>query len=103
MIYATLEYGAVGGAGSWAFLNLTYTIFGVMIMHRYVLKGELKRWYMDDTLKPILITGLVLFLGRSMIDLTNSSTFFMLAAIGVQFFVAAGITAFVLPKMRESV
>ena len=75
MIYATIHYGAFGGALSWALLNFSYTIFGLQIMHRIILKGELKRWYLEDTIKPILITGIILFASKKLIDLTNATTF----------------------------
>lgn len=55
MIWATFHYGAVGGALSWAILNFSYTVFGLQIMHRMILKGELKKWYLVDVGLPLLL------------------------------------------------
>lgn len=59
MIYATLHYGAVGGALSWVILNFSYTIFGLQIMHRMILKGELKKWYLVDVGLPLLLAIII--------------------------------------------
>ena len=55
MIWATYHYGALGGALSWAILNFSYTITGLQIMHRMILKGELKKWYTVDVGFPLLL------------------------------------------------
>ncbi len=55
MIWATFHYGAVGGALSWVILNFSYTIFGMQVMHRMILKNELKKWYLVDVGLPLLL------------------------------------------------
>ena len=102
MIYATLNYGAVGGALSGVILNFSYTIFGLQIMHRFILKGELKRWYLEDTIKPILITGIFLFISKSLIDLKDATIFYTITMVGIQFLIVVCITGLTLPKIRES-
>jgi O-antigen/teichoic acid export membrane protein len=59
MIYATLHYGAIGGASSGVILNFSYTIFGMHIMHRMILKGELKKWYLVDVGLPLLVAIII--------------------------------------------
>ena len=54
MIYATFHYGAVGGALSWAILNFSYTTAGLLVMHRVILRGELKKWYLIDVGLPLI-------------------------------------------------
>ena len=59
MIYATLHYGAIGGALSWVILNFSYTIFGMQVMHRMILKKELKKWYLIDVGLPLLLAIII--------------------------------------------
>lgn len=59
MIWATFHYGAIGGALSWVILNFSYTIFGLQVMHRMILKGELKKWYFVDVGLPLLLTVVI--------------------------------------------
>ena len=59
MIYATLHYGAVGGALSWAILNFSYTTIGLHIMHRMILPGELKKWYLIDVGLPLVLALII--------------------------------------------
>ncbi|MGI8668596.1 MAG: oligosaccharide flippase family protein, partial [Aridibacter sp.] len=102
LLWATFHYGAIGGALSWAILNFSYTIFGLQVMHRMILKGELKRWYLEDTIKPILITGIFLLASKKLIDLTNATTFQTVATVGILFLIVVCITALTLPIIRES-
>lgn len=59
MIYMTFYYGAVGGALSWVILNLSYTVFGMQVMHRLILQGELKKWYLVDVGLPLLLAIII--------------------------------------------
>lgn len=59
MIYATYHYGAIGGALSLVILNFSYTIFGLQVMNRMILQGELKKWYLIDVGMPLLLAVIV--------------------------------------------
>lgn len=59
MIYATFYYGAVGGALSWVILNFSYTTLGLLVMHRMILQGELKKWYSIDVGLPLILAVII--------------------------------------------
>lgn len=46
-------YGAVAAAGTWAGINLLYMLVGMPLLHRRLLRGELRRWAGGDVLAPI--------------------------------------------------
>jgi O-antigen/teichoic acid export membrane protein len=46
--------GAPGAALVWLLLNLGYVLVTVPIMHRRLLKGEARRWYVEDVLMPVM-------------------------------------------------
>lgn len=45
-------YGAVGAAIAWCALNVGYLLIFVPLTHRYFLKQEKWRWYLEDILAP---------------------------------------------------
>lgn len=54
-IYLSLEFSALGGALTWAILNCLYFIVTPIIIHKKFLKGELIKWYWNDTLMPLIL------------------------------------------------
>lgn len=47
-------YGAIGATFVWVAVNAGYVFISQPIMHTKLLKHELKRWYLNDTLVPML-------------------------------------------------
>jgi O-antigen/teichoic acid export membrane protein len=60
MIFLSLRYGGVGAALTWAMLNLGQLIILPLIIHRRILKGELKRWSIFDVGIPTFVSLTVL-------------------------------------------
>jgi O-antigen/teichoic acid export membrane protein len=54
IFWLTRIYGAMGAAYVWAILNLGFVVISQPLMHRKLLKSELKKWYFKDTLLPML-------------------------------------------------
>lgn len=48
------DFGGVGAAAVWVALNLGYVVLTIPIMHRKLLRGEMKRWYRHDILPPLI-------------------------------------------------
>lgn len=59
----TALYGAVGGAIMWLALNAIYLAIGVPLTHRRLLRGEARRWYIEDVGLPSLAAVLVILFG----------------------------------------
>lgn len=66
---AVWRFGAPGGAGTWLVLNLGYATVMVMVMHRRLLRGHARRWYVEDVGPAIVSTGLVALLLRSLVPM----------------------------------
>lgn len=47
-------YGAIGATFVWLSVNTGYIFISQPLMHRKLLKGELGKWYLNDTLLPML-------------------------------------------------
>ncbi|MEO7433197.1 MAG: oligosaccharide flippase family protein [Dokdonella sp.] len=54
---AISRYGLDGAASLWLLANAGFFVFGIPIMHRRLLRGELSRWYLRD-LAPSLVMAL---------------------------------------------
>lgn len=52
IIFATTRWGAVGAAGVWTLLNTGYFAMVPWFIHRRILRGEMRRWYVNDVLMP---------------------------------------------------
>jgi O-antigen/teichoic acid export membrane protein len=52
LIWLVLREGAMGGAIVWVMINAGYVLLEVPYMHRRLLRGEMKRWYLVDNLLP---------------------------------------------------
>ena len=51
---ATARWDAMGAAGIWVTLTAGYVLLQVPLMHRRLLRGELRTWYLDDIGKPLV-------------------------------------------------
>lgn len=58
------RYGAVGAAIVWVLLNTGYVVFGIPVMHRRLLKGEMSHWYKLDIGCPLAAALPVVLLAR---------------------------------------
>jgi len=67
MIYMVILYSTIGAAIVWLILNIGYVIILVPLMHRYLLKTELWKWYFIDTGVPFLLTFLLVLFSRLII------------------------------------
>ena len=91
MLWMVQMYQGVGAAWVWIILNLGYIIFEVPIMHRYLLKDEMGRWYRRDIILPIIIVGTIGLIARETLP-EDSSNIIMLLGVFSTFafsFVAA--------------
>ncbi|MDE3022533.1 MAG: polysaccharide biosynthesis protein [Pseudomonadota bacterium] len=55
-IILTVNFGAVGGAGSWALLNVIYLFVGTWMTHCSLLKGIGIQWLFGDVMLPLAIS-----------------------------------------------
>lgn len=93
-------YGMVGGAAVWAVLNLSYVFFGMQLMHRKLLIGQLRRWYIYDIGVPATVAGATAY-GASLVignDLSHIIMLFHLVFITVLSYVFCILAV---PEIRQ--
>lgn len=85
MIYTSLRYGAIGGPICWVVLNILYVSLGMIVMHRLILKNELKKWYLEDvgltTVAVVFSIGLIRYFYPS--ELAPTLNFILLILISL--------------------
>jgi O-antigen/teichoic acid export membrane protein len=52
------RYGILGAASVWAVLNFCYITMGIPAMHRRLMRNEMKSWYLQDIIPPV-VTAIV--------------------------------------------
>lgn len=75
--YLAKFYGAIGAAYVWVILNSFALLAGIHLMHIRLLRGEEKRWWVDDIVKPLFPILLTAFAGKVFIN--TSLSFFRLS------------------------
>jgi O-antigen/teichoic acid export membrane protein len=81
-IFLAYHYGAVGGALSWATINILYFIVTPNLIHRKILKGEVLKWYWQDSVKPLLVCLIIIMAGKYLINIPISNRVVTLLCIG---------------------
>jgi O-antigen/teichoic acid export membrane protein len=66
--YMATHYGAVGAATVWILLNSIYVLIGVPLTHRRLLRGEMRRWFVEDVMPPLGAALLIVGLGRYLLS-----------------------------------
>jgi len=59
MLWIVPRYGAVGCAGIWIALNVSYCLVTIQLMHRRILRGEKWHWYLQDVMLPLFAASTV--------------------------------------------
>ena len=101
MIYfMSLSFGGIGAASVWITLNCGYLIFMLQLMHRRLLPGHLRQWFLVDVGVPLLAALSVAGLWRQAIGLTGSYGWmvFNLAVVSV---LTAASAALATPAIRK--
>lgn len=86
-IVLALQFGAIGGAATWALVNALYLLIGTWLTHRSLLKGIGMKWLLLDVGFPLVLSLLVVGWGGSEIRKLGYSN-------NMELFIAAGLTLF---------
>ncbi|MCW3101004.1 MAG: hypothetical protein JWL77_6622 [Chthonomonadaceae bacterium] len=100
LLLATHLFGPVGAAMVWFLMNFSHLFTILPFVHRRLLKGELARWYWQDSALPALAAGLVVFLFRLLPPVTGSRIGVSLWLI-VVWFCAVSAAMLVSPQARS--
>ena len=85
-IAAASNYGAVGAASVWIVLNILFISMIIPVMHRRLLTGEKRKWFIEDVLSPAIAVSATIAVCRAIFIEGGS-----LPIIGMQ--LAAAFTA----------
>jgi O-antigen/teichoic acid export membrane protein len=100
LLWATLSRGALGAAWVSLALNASYVLIQVPIMHRRVLRGEARRWYLADVGAPLLAAAAVAVAGTLAVRGVESPPA-LAAAIAAVSAATLGAAALTVPWLRE--
>ncbi|KFN43129.1 oligosaccharide flippase family protein [Arenimonas oryziterrae] len=94
------RFGGRGAATAWIALNVGYLCISVPLMHRVLMKGEMRAWYLQDMLPPAIAAILTALLMRLLVPQVPSglSGAVALIATGLPVLAVAGLVS---PAVRE--
>jgi O-antigen/teichoic acid export membrane protein len=95
IVWLTIEYGVLGGALALIIVNLSKMFVFMHFMHKKILKGELRRWYIQDVGRPLVAVSFVLIGGQLLLPAKLPAPELFVALIGILFLsvLAASIAA----------
>lgn len=67
LVFMARRFGPVGAACVGSAINGVGMVIGLWFMHRYLLKGEMRVWYMQDVARPLLAVLGVACVGRCIV------------------------------------
>ena len=102
LVVLTKLYQGVGAAVVWLLLNLAYLTIFVPLTHRRVLRGEERRWYLDDIGRPFVIAAVTL-IGARLVSLHATSLPVRLGLAAAGWVVTVAVCARTLPTIRQLV
>ena len=100
IILLTERYGGVGAATMWILLNSCYVFITVQLMHRRLLRGEQRKWYLVDVGLPFMGASIVPCLGRLWFP-QYASNLIVLTDLLIISFITIAITTLTTPRPRS--
>ena len=93
LILFTPRFGPIAAAAAWLMLNVGYITVEMAILHRRILPGELRSWYLRDLAKPAIAVFVTVLTARMLWQGTVSqvTAVILLAATTAAAMVAAGL------------
>jgi O-antigen/teichoic acid export membrane protein len=88
VVVLTKLYGPAGAATAWLALNAGHMLVTQQILHRRILPTEKSHWYLNDTLKPLLIAVAIAGVAKLLLN-EMTSIQFAIAGATVLFLSAA--------------
>jgi O-antigen/teichoic acid export membrane protein len=93
------EYGIVGAGYSWLIMNICTFPPYMYFLHRRFLSGELRKWYLRDVVRPLLVALPCVLLGAWLVPHT-SSRLLTFSLVGMIWLIATVATVIVSPELR---
>lgn len=99
IIWATINYGALGGAIMWAAANAAYMLIGIPVTHAYVVAGGSRTWLLTDVLPPALAAFIIALIARALVP-SGLASIWALLAVGAAWMAATGLAFASSPRVR---
>ncbi|NWG14897.1 MAG: oligosaccharide flippase family protein [Acidobacteria bacterium] len=100
MIMLTKLFGTPGAASVWVILNGGYVLFAIQLMHRRLLRREMRRWYLDDVGLPLGAALIGAGLGRWLISNQMPTLLLLMSLVVILAWTMFG-SVLAAPQIRE--
>jgi O-antigen/teichoic acid export membrane protein len=103
LILLAINFGILGAAAAWAFLNTLYLLLGTALTHRLVLRGVGARWLLGDVCMPLLVSVLVAGVGGYAVRVHTENIYVGLLCGGLLAGVASVLVIALSPDLSRGV
>lgn len=100
LYFMSLRYGGLGAAWVWLILNCGYVVLSLPMMHRRLLPGHLRQWFMMDVGAPLAAALSVAVLWRQVAELSDSYGWMLFNLVTVSLLTPLA-AAFAAPQIRD--
>jgi O-antigen/teichoic acid export membrane protein len=97
-----VQFGMMGAAIAWVLVNLTYVLLVAGLMHKRLLVGHLREWYVDDLARPMLAGATACATIRLLIPVPQA-TASAIAVLGFALFATLAASGLAASRVRASV
>jgi O-antigen/teichoic acid export membrane protein len=99
-MYVLISHFGMGGAGiAWALFNASYFLIVPHVMHRHVLPGEARRFFLSDTL-PYLTAATLIAAAIRMVQHAGLGTYAVVIAAATGVVLYASMALMMVPELR---
>lgn len=100
IVVLTNRFAALGGASVWVILNSGYVLVNIQIMHKWILPGEKRKWYVKDVGTPLVAALVTASIGR-LVFRNSSAQPIILVSLIICSIVTLFMTAIAAPTVRS--
>jgi O-antigen/teichoic acid export membrane protein len=83
LVWVVSLYGALGASFVWVALYTGQIIGMIHLMHRRILKGEKRKWYINDVGQPLLASMIVVGIGRLFINEATAKPLLLASLVAI--------------------
>jgi O-antigen/teichoic acid export membrane protein len=98
LFWLTGKYGAFGASFVWVTINAFALAISIPLIHNFYFKGQLKKWYLNDVIVPLVYSLSITLLAKYIIDVFSINI--TRISLTITFILCVAVYSVLLPELR---
>jgi O-antigen/teichoic acid export membrane protein len=98
LFWLTSKYGAFGASFVWVTINASALIISIPLIHNLYFKGQLKKWYINDLITPLIYALSITLIAKYIIN--EFEIHITRVSLGITFIICVILYMILLPELR---